>query len=136
MLKSIKKYLPLNFSKKTDATECLYENINLNSHFLLKYQNDTIGHLSYDGEKWTFIYSDWFKNQKELEYLFEFPDTSKKYKNESLWPFFASRIPSNKQPKVQDFYENNPSEKNNIVKLLAEFGKTSINNPFKLTMCL
>lgn len=136
MLKSIKKYLPLNLNKKANNIDCLYENVNPNNSFLLKYQNDTIGYLSFDGKLWTFIYSDWFKNQKELEYLFEFPDTSKKYQNENLWPFFASRIPSNKQPKVQDFYENHPSEKNNIVKLLAEFGKTSVNNPFKLTVCL
>lgn len=136
MFKNIKKYLSSNFSDKANAIDCLHENISSHNHFSLKYQNDEIGFLSFDGKMWTFTYSDWFKNQKELESLFEFPVTSKKYQNESLWPFFASRIPSSKQPKIQEFYESNPSEKNNIVKLLAEFGKTTINNPFKLTMCM
>ena len=100
--------------------------------FLLKYQNHAVGQLSFDDIKWTFEYSDWFKNQSELQPLFEFPDMSKVYTSISLWPFFQNRIPSIKQPRVQKYLERHPSDKGNLVKLLAEFGNSSVNNPYKL----
>lgn len=123
------------FNKKNNNNpvnlDCSF--VHLQPHkFLLKYQNDDVGELSYDGKEWSFVYSDWFKNQDELKALFEFPDINKVYKNNNLWPFFESRIPSYKQPKVQEYIEAHPSDKGNVVKLLAVFGNSSVNNPYKL----
>ena len=99
--------------------------------FFLKYNNHEIGKLTFDKEIWYFEYSEWFKNQNEFRPLIEFPNKEKNYQSKELWTFFASRIPSLKQPKVQEFIlENN--NKVDFIELLKKFGKTSINNPYHL----
>lgn len=135
MIYAIKKYLNLDLSNKVVSNiECSFVDITQKRIFLLKYLNDDIGYLSFENNEWSFIYSDWFKNQNELKPLFEFPDIEKNYKSLELWPFFLNRVPSFKQPKIQKYFENNPSDRNNIVKLLEVFGVSSINNPFKLEL--
>lgn len=130
MIKQFKKYI--KSQTKTKELSCTYEQVNNNPKFQLKYQEHIIGFLNYDSTNWTFIYSDWFKLQNELEPLFEFPSVDKNYVSEELWPFFESRIPSIKQPKIQEYLESHPSDRNNKVKLLEIFGITSVNNPYKL----
>ena len=132
MLKQFKKYIRSR-AKAKDLT-CTYEQINQNPKFQLKYQEHIIGYLDYDGSVWSFYYSKWFKNQDELESLFEFPVKDKIYSSHELWPFFESRIPSIKQPKIQEYLDSHPSDRNNKVKLLELFGITSVNNPYKLTL--
>ena len=117
-----------NFSKDN----CIIEHKETIHRFSLKYQNSIIGNLSFENEEWLFEYSEWFKNQNELQPLLEFPVVSNKYKTTELWPFFSNRIPSFKQPKIKNYIEKHPSERNNTVKLLELFGQYSVNNPFKL----
>ncbi len=133
MIQKIKNIFNSKDNKKLANIDCSFEHVQEPHKFLLKYQNDEIGQLSYDGnEGWTFEYSDWFKTQVELQPLFEFPNVNKIYKSKELWPFFGSRIPSEKQPKVQEYIEAHPSDKGNLAKLLAVFGNSSVNNPYKL----
>ncbi|MBU6342522.1 MAG: hypothetical protein KGS48_13590, partial [Bacteroidetes bacterium] len=35
--------------------------------FRLMYKKDEIGTLEFNNESWTFIYSDWFKNQSDIQ---------------------------------------------------------------------
>jgi len=132
MLKQFKKYIRSQAQAKD--LPCTYEQINQNPKFQLKYQEHIIGYLDYDGSVWSFYYSKWFQNQDELESLFEFPVKDKIYSSHELWPFFESRIPSIKQPKIQEYLDSHPSDRNNKVKLLELFGITSVNNPYKLTL--
>ncbi len=132
MIKQFKKYL--KSQAKTKDLPCTYEQVNHNPKFKLKYQDNTIGYLNFDGSLWTFSYSKWFKEQEELQPLFEFPKKDKVYISLELWPFFESRIPSVKQPKIQEYLESHPSDRNNKVKLLELFGITSVNNPYKLVL--
>jgi HipA-like protein len=134
MLKQFKIYIKSHVKAKD--LPCTYEQINNNPKFQLKYQEDIIGYLNYSGSVWSFDYSDWFKGQDDLQPLFEFPIKEKSYESNELWPFFESRIPSVKQPKVQNYLEAHPSDRNNKVKLLELFGITSVNNPYKLTLNL
>ena len=134
MLKQFKKYLKAQVQVKD--LPCTYEQVNHNPKFKLKYQDNIIGYLNYDGTNWTFGYSDWFRGQDNLQPLFEFPSKEKLYKSSELWPFFESRIPSLKQPKIQEYLETHPSDRNNKVKLLELFGMTSVNNPYKLILNL
>ena len=128
-----------NFLKKIFLNTNLENSINnlevskTKHAFLLKYQNDEIGVLVFDGVYWHFDYTDWFKNQNELRPLVSFPNTEKSYQSTDLWAFFASRIPSLKQPQVKEFILEN---KNNVdfIELLTRFGKTSINNPYYLDL--
>jgi len=132
MLKQFKKYI--RSQAKAKDLPCTYEQINQNPKFQLKYQEHIIGYLDYDGSIWSFHYSKWFQNQDELESLFEFPVKDKIYSSRELWPFFESRIPSIKQPKIQEYLDSHPSDRNNKVKLLELFGITSVNNPYRLTL--
>lgn len=130
MLKQLKKYI--KSQSKVNDLPCTYEQVNHNPKFQLKYHEDIVGYLNYDGSVWTYNYSEWFKNQDDLQPLFEFPTKEKSYKSTELWPFFESRIPSFKQPKIQEYLETHPTDRNNKVKLLELFGITSVNNPYKL----
>lgn len=132
MLKQLKKYI--KSQGKANDLPCTYEQLNHNPKFQLKYQDDIVGYLNYNGSLWTFDYSEWFKIQDDLQPLFEFPSKDKIYESGELWPFFESRIPSVKQPKIQDYLESHPSHRDNKVKLLELFGITSVNNPYKLVL--
>jgi len=131
MINTFKNIFNSKTNKKIANIDCEVEHIQ-SCKFLLKYQNDEVGQLCYNDGEWTFVYSEWFKSQDELQPLFEFPNTDKVYKSITLWPFFESRIPSEKQPKVQEYIEAHPSDKGDLVKLLAVFGNSSVNNPYKL----
>lgn len=102
-----------------------------NPVFFLKYNNQEIGKLTFDKQIWYFAYSEWFKTQNEFRPLIEFPHKEKQYQSKELWTFFSSRIPSLKQPKVQQFISEN-NDKIDFIELLKKFGKTSINNPYYL----
>lgn len=119
---------PNNFSKES----CVIEHKNTIHLFSLKYQNNVIGDLKFEDNKWLFEYSAWFKNQTELQPLLEFPLVQHSYQSNELWPFFADRIPSFKQPRIKSYIEKHPDEKTNTAKLLELFGEYSVNNPFKL----
>lgn len=118
----------LNFSKEN----CTIEHKNTIHLFSLKYQNNVIGDLKFENSKWLFEYSEWFKNQNELQPLLEFPLVQNKYQSTELWPFFLDRIPSFKQPRIKNYIEKHPDERTNTAKLLELFGEYSVNNPFKL----
>jgi HipA-like protein len=62
----------------------------------------------------------------------DFPVKEKKYTNEELWPFFATRIPSLNQPYQIKKIENAKISKNDSVGLLKLFGAETITNPFRL----
>lgn len=132
MLKQLKKYI--KSQGKAKDLPCTYEQVNHNPKFQLTYQDNIVGYLNYDGSLWSFDYSEWFKKQDDLQPLFEFPTKEKAYESTELWPFFESRIPSVKQPKIQEYLESHPSDRNNKVKLLELFGITSVNNPYKLIL--
>ena len=64
----------------------------------------------------------------------KYKTSAEKYVAADLWPFFASRIPSKKQPQVEKYINENPEESNNLAALLGQFAKRSVNNPFTLRM--
>lgn len=94
------------------------------SFFKLMLGNLKVGELSYDGTLWRFSYSEEFKAQKEIMPLVNFPTKEKEYESSELWPFFASRIPSEAQ--LQSTGERD------IVSSLKQYGRTTITNAFIL----
>jgi HipA-like protein len=129
MKKFLKKIL-FNSTLQNSLNKTTTEDLEY-SVFNLKYNNQKIGKLTFDNGTWYFEYSDWYKNQEEFRPLIEFPNKDKQYQSKELWTFFSSRIPSLKQPKVQEFININ-KDKVAPIELLKKFGKTSINNPYKL----
>jgi len=100
--------------------------------FTLLYDNLAVGELNFDGSNWNFQYTKMFQNQNEIEPIPSFPIKSKNYKSSELWPFFQSRIPSLKQPKIKAIVHAYGLKENDIISLLRLFGARSINNPFVL----
>lgn len=104
--------------------------------FRLMYKKDEIGTLEFSNKSWTFIYSDWFKNQSGIQPFANFPDVNREYVSEELPPFFESRLPGITQPQVEAFLRNQKNEQINEaetkVALLKKFGRLSITNPFEL----
>ncbi|TCD10574.1 hypothetical protein EZ449_09525 [Pedobacter frigidisoli] len=129
MINKLKKI----FSNKTTHPISL-EHQETSHLFALKYQDLEMGSLKFINNKWIFEYSELFKKQNEITPLIDFPDLDKSYKSEILWPFFSNRIPSLKQPRVQEYIAKHPTESKNTVKLLELFGEYSVNNPFKLQL--
>lgn len=102
--------------------------------FALKYHDLEMGNLKFLDNQWLFEYSELFKKQTEITPLIDFPDIDKIYKSEALWPFFSNRIPSLRQPKIQEYISKHPLESKDTVKLLTVFGEYSVNNPFRLQL--
>lgn len=86
-----------------------------------------VGTLLYSDEMWHFSYSDEFKIQNRVLPLANFPSKEKEYSARELWPFFASRIPSNAQLQIE---KDKPQD--NIVTLLQKFGRRTVSNPYEL----
>ncbi|MBD5414939.1 MAG: HipA N-terminal domain-containing protein [Muribaculaceae bacterium] len=86
-----------------------------------------VGTLLYSNQTWHFNYSEEFKLQKRVLPLVNFPSKEKDYSARELWPFFASRIPSNAQLQIG---KDKPQE--NIVTLLQRFGHKTVANPYEL----
>ncbi len=126
MLKKIFNYLLPNHLE--NATHKVSNGIS----FVLSYKDVQIGYLTYNNNTWMFAYSEVFKNQNELSTILEFPDITKVYTSDTLWPFFANRIPSYTQPKVEKYIKEHPEAKNNLAELLKYFGEISTNNPYRL----
>ncbi len=86
-----------------------------------------VGTLLYSDGMWYFNYSDEFKLQNRILPLTNFPSKEKEYSSKELWPFFASRIPSNAQLQID---KDTPQE--DIVTLLRRFGRRTVANPYEL----
>ena len=86
-----------------------------------------VGTLLYSDGIWYFNYSDEFKLQNRILPLANFPSKEKEYSAKELWPFFASRIPSNAQLQLE---KDTPQE--DIVTLLRRFGRRTVANPYEL----
>lgn len=102
--------------------------------FILKVDDVELAKLRCSNGLWEFEYSDDFKKEyfKEYDRITGFPDLNKTYKNESLWPFFLTRIPGLKQPAVKEIIEKEKIDSNDEAALLKRFGQHSISNPYKL----
>ena len=95
--------------------------------FQLNYKDIKIGTLLFVEDFWQFEYSDEFKSQNIIIPLVNFPQKDKIYRSTALWPFFASRIPSNAQ-----LMATKKDQDNDLVRMLKEYGGRSVTNPFEL----
>lgn len=86
-----------------------------------------VGTLLYSAGVWYFSYSNEFKLQNRILPLANFPSKDKEYSTRDLWPFFASRIPSNAQLQIE---KDKPKE--DAVTLLRRFGRRTVANPYEL----
>lgn len=126
MIRKLKNYLTPSSHRKLKVTK------NKEASFKLMLDELEIGRLSYKEDKWIFEYSEAFKETTGIKALAGFPDISKQYVSEELWPFFSSRIPSLARTKVKKAVEAEGIEENDLLALLNRFGRKTITNPFEL----
>jgi HipA-like protein len=106
-----------------------------NATFELKVDNIVVGILHCDHGTWEFKYTAEFKkHSNEYNRIIGFSDLEKVYHNETLWPFFQTRIPGLKQPAVREILEKEKINETNEVELLKRFGKKAISNPYELQL--
>lgn len=119
------------FSWKVEGMDFNETSSSNDALFHLKYNDRIIGILSYNNNEWHFEYTETFK-MLNLAPLSNFPEVDKHYVSESLWPFFATRIPSFNQPFYDKKITKANANKNDSVDLLKLFGKRTITNPYQL----
>jgi hypothetical protein len=90
-----------------------------------------IGNLLMEGGEWVYSYSEAFRNQSKVAPIIDFPQTDREYRSPQLWPFFALRVPSLAQAHVQEYLAKTRKEPDDA-RLMREFGRRSIANPFVL----
>jgi HipA-like protein len=100
--------------------------------FEVRYGSMVIGHLEHKAGIWTFAYSEQFKLAPGMRPIVDFPDVTKEYKEQSLWPFFASRIPSLENAHVKQTLAEKKVSENDEAGLLRLFGFRTITNPLEL----
>lgn len=91
-----------------------------------------VGRLRLEGDEWVFNYADAFREQDKIRPIVDFPSVDREYRSEDLWPFFLLRIPSLKQPAVQEFLREENVNTPSAAILLKRFGQRSAANPFEL----
>jgi hypothetical protein len=91
-----------------------------------------VGCLRLNDDAWVFNYTEEFRQQDKIKAIVDFPNKENEYRSVELWPFFLLRIPSLKQPAVQEFLRSANVESPTAAILLKQFGKRSIANPFEL----
>ncbi len=100
--------------------------------FVILIKNFPIGYLQFLSGKWSFQYSEEFKNQDIYHRLVGFSDLEKTYVSDELWPFFKVRIPGLKQPLVKEIIKQEKINSGDEVHLLSFFGRKSMANPYIL----
>ena len=128
MLSRIKRF----FTKNEDAAPHLPNEAK--ATFVLKVDGIQVGTLHCENGEWEFKYTDDFKKNQEYNKIIEFSDLNKIYRNETLWPFFQTRIPGLKQPAVQEILKKEKIDEENEFELLKRFGNKTISNPYELEL--
>jgi len=130
MLKTLRKLF------RADGHEDLQTSAGESAVFQVLYHELPVGRLTLEQETWVFEYSAEFVKQVGeaggVQVLAEFPQVAKRYTSTELWPFFMARIPSLRQPAVQERIDEKGIDSHSSVQLLREFGKRSIANQFEL----
>lgn len=129
MLNALKRL----FAKNNEDAE---PHLPKNEHatFELRVDDIVVGTLHCDQGVWEFKYSNDFKNHSEYNRIIGFSDLDKVYRNDTLWPFFQTRIPGLKQPSVQEILLKEKINETNELELLKRFGKRTISNPYELEL--
>src|SRR5687768_938744 len=129
MLRALKRLL---MHYRTEDHEPLKTPQDEHAEFELLYNDLVVGKLKLYEGKWTFAYSEEFKEQHDVQPLIAFADTTKLYEADSLWPFFVARIPSTAQPQVRQAIDKEGLDEHSDLELLKRFGTRTIANPFVL----
>jgi len=129
MLKKLKSWF-----RKDGEDELVHLPKERDVRFILTVDDITVGYLQSKAGDWYFQYTSQFQNHPDYNRITGFPELTKVYKSEELWPFFRIRIPGLKQPVVQEILQKEKIDEHDEVELLKRFGKKTIANPYELVV--
>jgi HipA-like protein len=115
-----------------EGMEAIKNNKASQGAFYIMLNTKKIGILKRTERQWEFKYTEEYKKNPETKPLVDFPDISKEYANEELWPFFRVRIPALNQSFHKEKIKKAKIDENDPVGLLRLFGKKTITNPYIL----
>lgn len=121
-----------NIIWKSEGLEDVKTPKDKNIIFKVFYKDYHIAILELQNGEWIFYYTDFFKQSEDLPTIVDFQDKEKKYTANELWPFFTSRIPSLKQPRIQNIIIKKNINFNDMTDLLKNFGQRTITSPYEL----
>ncbi len=129
-------YIKRLFSKSMDGSDLqVHLPEGANATFKLKVDSIVVRTLHCEYGEWIFKYTEEFKkNSDKYNPIAGFSQLDKVYHNETLWPFFQTRIPGLKQPAVKEIIEKEKINISNEFELLKRFGKKTISNPYELDL--
>jgi len=132
----MKNFFKRLFSKSEEENEIeIHLPKNENATFELKIDRVVVGTLHCENGEWEFKYTDQFKNlRNEYNPITGFSNLDKVYHNDTLWPFFQTRIPGLKQPAVKEILAKENINETNELELLKRFGHKTISNPYELDL--
>ena len=132
----MKNFFKRLFSKSGEENEIeIHLPKNENATFELKIDRVVVGTLHCENGEWEFKYTDQFKNlRNEYNPITGFSNLDKVYHNDTLWPFFQTRIPGLKQPAVKEILAKENINETNELELLKRFGHKTISNPYELDL--
>src|SRR5437762_1181956 len=104
------------------------------TRFILRYDPPTelpvtVGHLAFDGKRWTFHYDADYKQRSDLRPIEGFDEIEKVYQSSVLFPFFAVRIPDASRNDVRRTLDELRIRKPDSVDLLRVFGRRVVSSP-------
>ena len=102
------------------------------ARFVLRVGNTSVGTLTRTPMVWRWEYTPEFAAQTTLRAIPSFPDKTRVYESEILWPFFAARLPNLKQPGLRELLERDRVSPDDQVEQLRRYGQRSPTNPFTL----
>jgi len=102
------------------------------TRWILSYGSLNVAELVFDGENWSFEYTDEFKHQSELKPFPDFPKIGQKYESEVPWAFLLSRLPSPSRADISKILLEEGITSGDFTALLKRFGQHSVSSPFEL----
>lgn len=128
-------YFKRFFSKSKENESEIHLPKNENATFELKIDHVVVGTLHCEDGEWEFKYTDEFKSlRNKYNHITGFSNLDKVYHNDTLWPFFQTRIPGLKQPAVKEILAKENINETNELELLKRFGHKTISNPYELDL--
>ena len=91
---------------------------------------ELVGELSLDEGEYVFRYVPGYSGAP----ISAFPETTKRYRAEVLWPFFEIRIPPVSRKDVQEVMEAEKIDRNDAFEMLARLGRLSVANAYELRL--
>lgn len=94
----------------------------------------TLGTLAREGKEFVFRYDPAFTRDPDAKPISAFPDMTREYRAEELWPFFAVRLPPVDREDVQEAMRRRHIPESDVLRLLAELSGRGVSSPYRFSM--